>query len=478
MKKISLIGAVLLSLVFAAYFSWFDIVRHQKTNSTRFDLGNVEQLEWNLIHGRGFVSTDPYGTATISRFAFHADPFLIALAPFYVLAPRTEALLILQAVAVASGAIAVWLIGKKLLSDWWGLLFTALYIINPAIHWATMFDVHAVTFATPLILWAAWCALSKRYWVTFILVGLAMMTKEEIGLGLALIGIFVWWRQRNKIWGPILTLLPLIWSLAMLFFVLPHYRGLSAANGEVYQTVFGPGAMNVVTGALHHPVTFAHQLLSKQNLTMAFQLVSPLGLLPLLSWWSVGGVPDYGINALSLKPAQHLVISHYTSGLTPWLFLGAMMTVGWLLKHVWPKVKLEHDRKSLSLGLAAWLLGWSAYSAWAIGPLPGAKNDNSAVVRWRNDYAASVRVWENFIPSSAAVSVTNDIGSHFARREHVFSFPLGVDQSDYVIVLEHHATPVVATDVEVSAKISALRHDSTWEVLQQQGDLTVLHRKR
>lgn len=478
MKHWPLAIALILTTALAMYFAWFDIGRHDKTNSTRFDLGNVEQIEWNLIHGRGFTSTDPYGTATISRFAFHADPWLIALAPVYAIWPRTETLLVLQALAVASGVWAVFLIGRKLLSPWWGVVFGAAYAVNPAIQWATMFDVHAVTFATPLILWAVWSVLNRKYWWTLVLVMLAMTTKEEIGLGLALIGLFVWWGQKHKPWGAVLAVIPLLWSLAMFFIVLPHFRSWSAGNGEVYQTVFGSGAGDALRGLFQQPVQFFHQLLANQNLTMAFQLLAPLGFLPVLSWWSLGAGPDYGINALSLKPAQHLVISHYTSGLTPWLFIGLIVAVGWLIRTVWPKVKLEHDRRTLSFGLAAWLLGWSAYGAWAIGPLPGAKHDNSPVVNWRNEYAAPVAKWEKTIPSSAAVSVTNNIGSHFARREHFYSFPLGVERSDYVVVLAGHATPVVATQAVVSNFSEYLRSDPAWQVLQHTGDLTVLQRKR
>lgn len=477
MKRVPLLVAVALTVAMAMYFSWFDMARHNKTNSSRFDLGNVEQVEWNLIHGRGFVATDPYGTSTISRFAFHADPFLIVLAPLYATFPETSTLLLLQAAAVASGALAVFFIGRKLLSPTWGMMFSLLYVVNPAIHWATIFDVHAVTFATPLILWAAWAAISKKYWWTIVLVVLAMTTKEEIGLGVVLIGLYVWWRQKNMKWGSVLTFVPLIWSLLMFFVVLPHFRHLSAGSGEVYQTVFGTGAKEAMMGLLQRPLKFFHQLLAHQNLTMAFQLLAPLGFLPLLSWWSFGALPDYSINALSLKPAQHLIMSHYTSGLTPWLFVGLIMTITWLVKTVWPKLKLDHDRRTLTFALVVWLLGWSGYSAWAVGPLPGAKHDNSPVATWHNDYAAPVARWEEIIPTSASVSVTNNVGSHFAWREHFYSFPLGVEQSDYVVVLEGHATPVVAAQDQVITRVSQLKNDPNWQVLEKRGDLTVLRRR-
>lgn len=476
MKRWPLIIAPLLATAFAVYFSWFDIVRHEKTNSTRFDLGNVEQVEWNIIHGRGFVATDPYGLTTISRFAFHADVFLIVLAPIYALFPHTSTLLVLQAVIVASGALAAYFLGRTLLSPWWGVVFAWLYAINPAIHWATIFDVHAVTFAIPLILWIVVAALRKNYWWTLVLIILAMMTKEEIGIGLTVIGFYVWLKQKNVRWGSVLTLVPLLWSMTMLFIVLPHFRPLSAASTEVYQTVFGTGARDAIVGLVQHPLSFVHQLVATQNLVMAGQLLSGFGFLPVVSWWSLGALPDYGINALSLKPAQHLVISHYPSGILPWLILATMMAVAWMKRRLISGT--QRLRQVLTIAVSFWLLGWSSYSAWAFGPLPGARHDNTPVVSWRNDYAASVARWEKEIPPSAAVSVTNNIGSHFARRENLYSFPLGVDQADYVVVLEGHATPVVTNQADVATQINYLRSNPTWKILEQTGDLTVLIRKR
>ena len=469
MKRVPLILAVSLAAAFAVFFSWFDIGRHAKTNSSRFDLGNIEQLEWNLVHGHGFVSTDPYGTATISRFAFHADTLLVVLAPFYALWPRAETLLVLQALIVSSGAVAMYILGRKWLSPWWGAVFSFLYVINPAIQWATIFDFHAVTLVTALIPWAVWAAVERKYRTALILICVAMMAKEEIGLLLPVIGLFVWFKQKQKTWGKILTLVPLVWSVSMLLLVLPQYRQLSAGNDEVYRTIFGDGAASIIKGAAVHPLTFVRVLFARQNLLMARQLLLSFGGLSIFSWWSLAAVPEYVINALSLKPAQHLLLSHYTSGLTPWLEVGALVTTSWVTK--------RFTKKLVPILLGAWLVGMAVFSAWWLGPLPGAKMDDSKVVLWRNDYASVVRAWEKKIPSSASVSVTNNIGAHFARRQDFYSFPLGVDQSDYVVVLTDHTTPVVASQDEVTGRLQQLLTDGAWQQLDHQGDFVVLKRK-
>lgn len=474
MTRWPMIMTVALVAAFAIYFSWFSIGRHWKINSGRFDLGNVEQVVWNVSHGHGFTMTDPYGTAQVSRLAFHADVFLFGLVPFYLVAPHTETLLMLQVLAVVSGAIATYLIGREIFGrDWWGTLFAVMYLFNPGLQWATIFDFHAVTFAAPLVLWAVWFVLNKRYWWALVFVVLAMTTKEEIGLSLWAIGIYVWYWQRQRRWGGWLMGVPLLWSLTMLFVVLPMFQAQSAATGEVYRSVFGTGAGNILLGILKHPLTFVHALLAHQNLVYAWHLSTATGWLGLAGLWWLGAAPEYIINALSLKPAQHLIISHYTSGVTPWLIVSVIIGTWWIVRELSRRVR----NTIVESATAVWLIGWLAYAVWATGPLPHTPNDQTKFATWNNPYAQTVRTWANNIPSSAAVSATNNVGAQFARREHLYSFPLGSAEADYIVVLEGHATPVVATQAEVTEAMGKLLSDPKWVIVQRQGDLTILKRK-
>lgn len=476
MKRAPLIIAVLLTIVYAAYFSWFSLGRHWKTNSGRFDLGNMEQVVWNVTHGRGFTMTDPYGTAQVSRLAFHADWLLAVLAPVYALFPRAETLLLLQTLIVASGGLAVFLIGRRLFeSSWWGVLFAAMYFLNPGLQWATIFDFHPVTLAAPLILWSIWLVMDRRYWWVAVTAGLALLAKEEIGLALAAIGLYVWLVQRERRWGAILTLAPLVWSLVMLLVVLPQFRDQSVGQAEVYRTAFGTGAASIIRGAAQDPVQFLRAMTAHQNLVYGWQLFSSVGVLGLFSPWWLAATPEYVINALSLKPAQHLIISHYTSGLTPWLIASTLWGTWWVRR--WLMKKIRATPRAINLALAAWLTVFTVYSVWSLSPLPRTPHDQTKFVTWRNAYARPVRDWTRRIPVAAKVSVTNDVGSQFARRQFLYSFPLGIDQADYIVVLENHATPVVATQEEVTAAAVALRGNADWQILEHFGDLTVLKRK-
>jgi uncharacterized membrane protein len=140
-KRLPHIVAILAATALMVYGIWFSFGRHEKTNSARFDLGNMEQTVWNIVHGHGFVLTDPYGTATVSRFAFHADPLLIVLAPFYTVWQRPETLLFLQVLALASGDSGG--LPGRFITPWWAAIFSVIYSIS--VFTGTCVDVHAVT---------------------------------------------------------------------------------------------------------------------------------------------------------------------------------------------------------------------------------------------------------------------------------------------------------------------------------------------
>lgn len=468
------IVAILAATALMVYGIWFSFGRHEKTNSARFDLGNMEQTVWNVVHGHGFVLTDPYGTATVSRFAFHADPLLIVFTPFYAVWQRPEMLLFLQVLALVSGVMAVWLLARALrLSPWWAAIFAVIYSIHPYLHWALASDVHAVTFVIPLVLWAAWATLTNRRMVTLGCVLLAMLAKEQVGFAMMAFGIYTFWRQHDRRWGSFLIALPMTWALVMVLLVVPHYRDTIQSSSEVYRTALGTSAGEILHTTFSHPQQAVRVLVTRGNAVVAGQTFLSSGVVGIISPWWIAAVPDMVINGLSLKPAQQLMLAHYSSATIPWILLSSMVATSWII------ARLERRRFGIFsiIVLMGCMLGSSLWSSWWIGPLPFARHNQSRFVTWSNPYAEPIHEWSKRIPAEAAVSVTNNVGSYFARRQYLYSFPLGVTEAQYIVVLEHHASPVVASDADVSARIAELRNDSTWEPLYRQDDLTILRRR-
>ena len=132
------------------------ILRHRTFGSGRFDLGNMTQAVWSTAHGDFLSVTDVHGEQ-ISRLGSHFDPILAALAPLWWVWPDPELLLVVQAIAVASGAIPVyWLARKHFDAEWPAAALAVAYLAYPPVQWLTMSDFHPVALACPLLLYAWW----------------------------------------------------------------------------------------------------------------------------------------------------------------------------------------------------------------------------------------------------------------------------------------------------------------------------------
>src|SRR4029078_10427074 len=96
-----------------------------------------------------------------------------------------------RARAVATAAIPVYLLARRHLdSDWAAAGFGLAYLLHPATQWLVLDDFHPVALATPPLLWGFWFLASDRLVAFGVVAALACLTKEQIGLVVAVIGLW------------------------------------------------------------------------------------------------------------------------------------------------------------------------------------------------------------------------------------------------------------------------------------------------
>src|SRR5207248_4155862 len=111
------VALVLLVLGAGCELGWRAVERHQALLTNAEDLGFTDQVIWNFLHGQ-FYRFSTYQDAEFSTdidlesvrrpdslLAFHVEPILLPLAPLYLVVPDVRAILWLQGVALALGAI-------------------------------------------------------------------------------------------------------------------------------------------------------------------------------------------------------------------------------------------------------------------------------------------------------------------------------------------------------------------------------------
>src|SRR3989441_6916529 len=149
---------IFIMLVYMVDMSYQAILRYETFKAGAFDLGNMDQVLWNTLHGRLFQfsnqAIDWYGPPT--RLAIHFEPILLPLSLLYAFHADPRILLIFQTLALASGALPVFLLTRKHIPEW-PLLSPCMaiaYLLSPALLGLNIFDFHPVSIATPLLLYA------------------------------------------------------------------------------------------------------------------------------------------------------------------------------------------------------------------------------------------------------------------------------------------------------------------------------------
>ena len=257
---------LLMIALYTVYFSTASFLRYDNFFTGRFDLGNMDQAVWNTIHGRIFEITDPNGTDIISRLSFHADFILVLISPLYFIWANPKMLLLLQSIVLGLGAVFVYLISHNLLKNKnISLAFSLAFLLNPSVQFSNLYDFHPVTFATTLLLGAFYFLKEKKYPWMFTFLILASLSKEQIWVIAALFGAYLFFVDKKKLMGVLIT----IFSLGIFYYLIakaiPQARGAQHFALSYYSD-FGESPLVIIRNIFLSPDKIIGTLLHKEQL--------------------------------------------------------------------------------------------------------------------------------------------------------------------------------------------------------------------
>jgi uncharacterized membrane protein len=380
----------------------------------RFDLGNMAQAVRNTAHGHLLEVTLVTGEQTV-RLAAHGDVFLAALAPLWLVFPSPAMLLVVQAAALALGALPVyWLARKHIGSELAAVLMAWAYLLYPWLAWGAMNDFHSIAVGSAFLLYAIWALDSDRLVLFGVFAVGALTTHELVGLLVAGLGVWYALARGHRRAGAVIALGGLAWTAVMLKVVIPHYAGgHSQFYGRFESTGGSPGG--IVKTAVTDPLTVLGAIASAEDIVYLVLLVLPLaGLLLLSPGLALAASPLVAMNLLSDWWATTNPIYQYTTPLIPFLVVATIFGVA-----------------RFSPGRArgvAFVAGLAAVSFAVLGP-------TRAVLIYDFDQNRSdaLRDAMAVVPGSAKVSSTERVGGPLSARRAIYSFPM-ISDADYVVV--------------------------------------------
>jgi uncharacterized membrane protein len=460
---------------FAAGLGSLAVRQHRAFWTGRFDLGNLTQAVWSTAHGDPLQVTGLTGMQ-ISRLGAHFDPIVAALAPLWWLWPDPSLLLVCQAAAVATGAVPVYLLGARHLgSDWAAAGFALAYLLHPATQWLVLDDFHPVALATPLLLWGFWFLDTGRLAAFAAVALVACLTKEQIGLVVAAMGLWYALRPEGRRAGLVIAVAGAAISVVAVAIVVPHFAPGGGSPFEGRYASVGGSPAGIVEKAVTDPAAIVSAAATGRDLAYLGDLLLPLLGLPLLApLAALTALPELLLNLLSDTRTQTSIHFHYTAGTLPGLFVASIFGAA-RLRRRFAVARRPDGRAVVAAALAAGVI---------LGPLPLWRlvpfgNDLGAREHVVGHHAGVAERAVRVVPAEAVVSATNTLGAHLSERRRVLSFPVLADAEWVAVDTQRPSYRDVAVAPErFSRALARLQANGRFRVVFAEDGILVLRRTR
>ncbi len=455
-------------LAYIGYFSYFTILRYKTLYASYYDLGIMHQTVYNTYQsiktgdwGRFLELTNTIGPDQIKRIAIHNDILLVLLAPFYFINPGPETLLVIQTVTVALGALAIFKIANIVLQKnknvyFLSLIFSLVYLLYFPLERANIYDFHAVTLSTSLLLFMFYFWLVRKYTVSFLFFLFSIFSKEQVALTTFFFAIYVLTTTLHStvvkrtirgglIYTSVIALISIVWFVLSIFYFIPLFRGGDHFAVGRYSD-FGGSPIRIITGIITNPYSISKYLFSSDTLRYLLFLLGPVGFLSLFSPIQLlVAMPEFAINLLSNNPNMRNVIYHYTAVITPFVFLSAIYggrnLTTWLknLRGFFDSSPFGDslrmiEKNSIKI-VALLLLLFSITFSYFKGPLPFTKKANIHPFKYPQKEAKDTAFWAKTLKDERLkISTTGQLSPFFTSRRYFYTFSQRYQLADYVIV--------------------------------------------
>ncbi|MDB5058883.1 MAG: hypothetical protein JWO59_2355 [Chloroflexi bacterium] len=455
----------LATVLYVVVFSAISLRQYQAYVPHALDLGNMTQAFWNTVHGHLFhfqnmrqnASIEAFGTDT--RLSFHVEPIIPFLSIIYFFWQHVETLLIMQVVAVATGAFPTRLLARRhLKSPLAEVAFPVAYLLFPALEAANLYEFHPVTFAAPLLLWAFYFADSRRYTLFTLTAVAAVGCKEELGVLVALMGLWIAVRNGERQFGAVIGVLGLAWSFVALKVVVPHFN---AGDSSYWDRYVPPGFLgnkvvlqsDAIRFWISHPDMVRDNLTSEGKLSYLHRMLFPTGYLSLLSPLTLLiGLPSLILILLSYEPHMFSGVAHYSAELVPVTIVSAIFGAKWFARVIAPRIRVSFTVAVTICSI--YVLATSLVNHRANGFSPLAEHPIYPSITAHDQVVDRVLA---MIPPNASVSAQDDLNAHLSDRANVFLYPdLNANLVDYVVLDATQPTGSVIRPCDLSVQITGV----------------------
>ncbi len=431
------------------------ILHRHYTFYSSYDQGIFNQVFWNNLHGRFFqsslssqLSTNVVHSGEVPevfyhRLGQHFTPALLLWLPIYAIFPHPATLSVLMVVLVTAAGLVLYALAREYVIPMVAGMITISFYCANAILGPTLGNFHDIS-QIPLFVFSLLLAMERRWWWLFwLLCALTLLVREDSGITLFGIGVYLIISKRYPRNGLIVCLLSFGYIVVLTNLIMPLFsddiskRFMLERFGQ-YVEGDEASSLDIIWSMVSQPWLLLEELITPLDRTVKYLLgqLLPFAFIPAISpaSWMISGFPL--LKLLLGKGVSVLAISiRYAMSVVPGLCYGAILWWGGqgLLSFYQPKETL-HPRQISNRARRLWMFCLTLTVVFTFTD----STTNRALYfivpdsiqpwvhvslgeQWRR--SSEIRSLMAQIPESASVSTTTYIVPHLSGRREIIRFP-------------------------------------------------------
>lgn len=436
---VTIMGA---SLGYAAYTGYFTILNHRLLHTTAFDLGIYDNLMYNAMSGSPFRSPVLFGPGDRSYLAGHAEYAMLLFVPFYAIRPNAETLLLIQSALLGFAAVPLYLFAQHLLSRGAALVVALSYLLFAPLHGPNFYDFHWLPLAIFFHFWLYWAIATHRTWLVALMVVVLFAIREDVAIGLALLGTFLFVTGARTRLGIVLAATSSLWFVVNKFVIMPSAGSWWFEN--IYAELFADGKASyasVVTTLISNPVYAVSSFIRSAKLEYGLHMIAPLAFLPLRRVaFVLLLIPGAAFTLMTTGYWPTVQISfQYTTHWIPYLFLATVLAL-WTMRFT----SNGHSQRSAALAVLCITMVSHSFAFGAILQRESVRGGFLKVAfamgeQEKRRYGQMMSLVEK-IPREASVAATEYLNPHISARKEAYAFRYDFGPVDYILVTQREMT--------------------------------------
>jgi len=315
-SKTFITGAIIIYMLLFGLISYFNYVFYGFSD---FDLAIHAQSVWNILHGS--IDSSILGIPFPGN---HMALILFLVAPFYAIFPCPLLLLFIQTTVLAMGAMGIYLLAKKELSEKWAAALAASYLVYPPLIYMNLYEFHPVALASSFLIFMMYFYKTENFKEFFAFLALTLLCQENLSLVIMAFAAyaFIDGRRGRWVWTPLA--LGTVYFILIIVIIMPRLNKNTIQFWQLYANL-GDSPSNIALNIIRHPVLTLRIMTNPDKLAFVSSLFGPLGFLSILNPLTLlPSLPILIQRLLSDRFTETKIIFHYQAEFIPFVFVSAI----------------------------------------------------------------------------------------------------------------------------------------------------------